>query len=247
MNAKLKEFIAKSAYGSKCLKTSDSRTICVHFYEQKVDLMVWTDGLDFCIRKKGSRDPQHRCWVYDVTKMNSDAVQAIDCRIAFMLGTYATVNPKAEPVMQKPQTPSGVLTYYVASRLKNTVGVSNVEFWSDRRPTESTFACCWGTTFTFMNQEFLLWFDYQNKLMLHAYTGKSTAHKDLTDQIVGCTRSYIANINFDVILSSVLDACKRFAESQDKAVKIKRAQNDLENLCKRYGITKADLLGKEAK
>lgn len=247
MNAKLKEFIAMSAYGSKCLKTSDSKMICVRFYEQKVDLMVWTDGLDFCIRKKGSRDPQHRCWVYDVTKMNSDAVKAIDCRIAFMLGTYATVKPKAEPVMQTPQTPSGVLTYYVAGRLKNTVGVSNVEFWSDRRPTESTFACCWGTTFTFMNQEFLLWFDYQNKLMLHAYTGKSTAHKDLTDQIVGCTRSYIANINFDVILSSVLDACKRFAESQDKAVKIKRAQSDLENLCKRYGITKADLLGKEAK
>lgn len=247
MNAKLKEFIAKSAYGSKCLKTSDSRTICVHFYEQKVDLMVWTDGLDFEIRKKGSRSPEHRCWVYNVMKMHSDAVKAIDCRIAFMLRKYETVNPKAEPVMQKPQTPSGVLTYYVASRLKNTVGTSNVEFWTDRRPTESTFACCWGTTFTFMNHEFLLWFDYQNKPMLHAYAGKSEPHKDLSEQIVGCARSNIACVNFDVIMTSILTACKRYAESQDKAVKIKRAQSDLENLCKRYGITKADLLGKEAK
>lgn len=247
MNAKLKEFIAMSAYGSKCLKTSDSQTICVYFYEQKVSLMVCYDGHDFEIRKKGSRSPEHRCWVCNVMKMDRDMAKVIDGRIASMLRKYATVKPKAEPVMQTPKTPSGVLTHYVASRLKNIVGVSNVEFWSDRRPSDSTFACCWGTTFTFMNQEFLLWFDYQNRPMLHAYAGKSDPHKVLSDQIVGCTRSNIACVRFDEILSSILMACKRYAESQEKAVKIKRAQNDLENLCKRYGITKADLLSKEAK
>lgn len=248
MNAKLKEFISKSHYGPRCLKTSNADKICVYVPDRGVQLIVELDGLSVEIRKKGSRSARNRCYVFGVRSMDTYVINAIDRKIEAMIEMFATSLPKNKLVMQTPQTPNQVLTYYVAGRLQNTVGVSNAEFWSDRRPSDSAFAAYWGTTFTFKNHQFITWFNSQNQIQLNVATeDKSCPIKDLTSYIVGCSRSTMAVISFDTILTSLLMACKRYAESQDKAVKIRRAQNDLENLCKRYGITKADLLGKGAK
>lgn len=246
MNTMLKEFISKSYYGPRCLKTSNSDKICVYVPDRGVQLMVELDGLSVEIRKKGSRSTRHSCYVFGVKTMDTYIVNAIDRKIEQMIEMYAVARPK-KPVMQTPTCPNQVLTHYVASRLLNTVGVSDVEFWTGRRPSDSSFAGYWGTSFTFMNHEFLMWFNSQNQIQLNVATGKKeNPIWDLSSHLGGCLHGF-ALVSFDKILSSLLMACKRYAESQEKAVKIKQAQNALETICKRYGVTKADLLGKEAK
>lgn len=247
MHTMLKKFIAKSAYGAKCLKTSDPEKICVCVPDRGVQLMIELDGLSVEIRKKGSRNAAHSCFVLGVEEMDRCVVNAIDSRIKQMIEKYASAKPKDKLVMQAPLSPYQVLTYFMASRLQNTVGVSDVEFYSVIRP-RSAFAGYWGTTFTFMKHEFIVWFDANNHLYLKVVIDhEKNFSKDLSSDMGECAHVNTGSMCWDKILVSVLTTCKRYVESQDKAVKIKKAQNDLEVICKRYGITKADLLGKGAK